>query len=340
MSEENKSKEKKVIFSGIQPSGCLTIGNYLGALRSWKELQDEYRCYYCVVDLHAITVRQTPAELRKRCVEFLAQYVACGLDPDKNVMFFQSHVPAHCELAWLLTCNSYMGEMSRMTQFKEKSAKAGANVGLGLLCYPVLMAADILLYNTDLVPVGADQKQHLELSRDLAIRFNSTYSDTFKVPEPYIPKAGGRIMSLTEPTKKMSKSADNVNAYVSVLDDPDLVMKKFSRAVTDSDSVVRHDPDNKPGVTNLMEIYASCTGKTILEIETEFDGKGYGDFKSAVGEAVVETIRPIQANYKRIMADKAYLEQVFTKGAEEAARVADKTLWKAQRKMGLAARKL
>jgi len=332
--------DKKTIFSGIQPSGCVTIGNYLGALRSWKNLQDEYNCYFCVVDLHAITVKQTPADLRRRCIELYAEYMACGLDPEKNVMFFQSHVPAHSELSWLLTCNSYMGEMSRMTQFKEKSKKAGANVGLGLLCYPVLMAADILLYNTDLVPVGADQKQHLELARDLAIRFNNTYSETFTVPEPYIPKNGARIMSLADPTAKMSKSAENQNAFVSILDEPDLVMKKFSRAVTDSDNRIIRDIENKPGVTNLIEIYSSCTGKTFEQIENEFDGKGYGDFKKAVGEAVVETIKPIQDNFKHFMEDKAYIEKCFTLGAERATYTANKTLMKVQRKMGLAPKKL
>lgn len=332
--------DKKTIFSGIQPSGCVTIGNYLGALRSWKELQNDYNCYFCVVDLHAITVKQTPQELRKRCIELYAQYIACGLNPEKNVMFFQSHVPAHSELSWLLTCNTYMGEMSRMTQFKEKSKKAGANVGLGLLSYPVLMAADILLYNTDLVPVGADQKQHLELARDLAIRFNNAYSPTFTVPEPYIQKNGARIMSLQDPTSKMSKSSENVNAFVSILDEPDVVMKKFARAVTDSDSVIKHDIVNKPGITNLIEIYSACTGKTTEQIERDFEFKGYGDFKKAVGEAVVETIKPIQDNFKHIVQDKAYMEKCFTLGAEKASYTANKTLAKVQRKMGLASKKL
>lgn len=332
--------DKKTIFSGIQPSGCVTIGNYLGALRSWKELQNDYNCYFCVVDLHAITVKQTPQELRKRCIELYAQYIACGLNPEKNVMFFQSHVPAHSELSWLLTCNTYMGEMSRMTQFKEKSKKAGANVGLGLLSYPVLMAADILLYNTDLVPVGADQKQHLELARDLAIRFNNAYSPTFTVPEPYIQKNGARIMSLQDPTSKMSKSSENVNAFVSILDEPDVVMKKFARAVTDSDSVIKHDIVNKPGITNLIEIYSACTGKTTEQIEKDFEFKGYGDFKKAVGEAVVETVKPIQDNFKQIVQDKAYMEKCFTLGAEKASYTANKTLAKVQRKMGLASKKL
>lgn len=333
-------EDKKTIFSGIQPSGVVTIGNYLGALRSWRDLQDDYNCYFCVVDLHAITVRQTPAELRKRCLELYAQYAACGLDPEKNVMFFQSHVPAHSELSWLLTCNSYMGEMSRMTQFKEKSKKSGANVGLGLLCYPVLMAADILLYNADLVPVGADQKQHLELARDLAIRFNSAYSETFTVPDGYFPKNGARIMSLAEPTKKMSKSEENVNAFVSILDEPDVITKKFARAVTDSDNKIIHDITNKPGITNLIEIYCACTGQSIASCEQEFLGKGYGDFKKAVGEAVIETVKPIQADFKRYMSDKAYLEKCFTEGAQKASYVANKTLAKVQRKMGLAPKKL
>lgn len=332
--------DKKTIFSGIQPSGCVTIGNYLGALRSWKELQNDYNCYFCVVDLHAITVKQTPQELRKRCIDLYAQYIACGLDPEKNVMFFQSHVPAHSELSWLLTCNTYMGEMSRMTQFKEKSKKAGANVGLGLLSYPVLMAADILLYNTDLVPVGADQKQHLELARDLASRFNNAYSPTFTVPEPYIQKNGARIMSLQEPTSKMSKSSENVNAYVSILDEPDVIMKKFARAVTDSDNQIKHDIANKPGITNLIEIYSACTGNSIEQIEKDFEFKGYGDFKKAVGEAVVETVKPIQDNFKQIVQDKAYMEKCFTLGAEKASYTANKTLAKVQRKMGLASRKL
>lgn len=332
--------DKKTIFSGIQPSGCVTIGNYLGALRSWKELQNDYNCYFCVVDLHAITVKQTPQELRKRCIELYAQYIACGLDPEKNVMFFQSHVPAHSELSWLLTCNTYMGEMSRMTQFKEKSKKAGANVGLGLLSYPVLMAADILLYNTDLVPVGADQKQHLELARDLAIRFNNAYSPTFTVPEPYIQKNGARIMSLQDPTSKMSKSSENVNAFVSILDEPDVIMKKFARAVTDSDNQIKHDIANKPGITNLIEIYSACTGKTTEQIEKDFKFKGYGDFKKAVGEAVVETVKPIQDNFKQIVQDKAYMEKCFTLGAEKASYTANKTLAKVQRKMGLASKKL
>ena len=332
--------DKKTIFSGIQPSGCVTIGNYLGALRSWKELQNDYNCYFCVVDLHAITVKQTPQELRKRCIELYAQYIACGLDPEKNVMFFQSHVPAHSELSWLLTCNTYMGEMSRMTQFKEKSKKAGANVGLGLLSYPVLMAADILLYNTDLVPVGADQKQHLELARDLAIRFNNAYSPTFTVPEPYIQKNGARIMSLQEPTSKMSKSSENVNAFVSILDEPDVIMKKFARAVTDSDNQIKHDIVNKPGITNLIEIYSACTGLSVEQIENDFALKGYGDFKKAVGEVVVETVKPIQDNFKKIMEDKAYMEKCFTLGAEKASYTANKTLAKVQRKMGLASKKL
>jgi len=331
--------EKKVIFSGIQPSGNLNIGTYIGALRNWVALQEEYTCYYCVVDLHAITVRQDPAELRKRCVDFLAQYIACGLDPEKNIMFFQSHVPAHAELSWLLTCNSYMGELGRMIQFKEKSERAGENVGAGLFIYPVLMAADILLYQTDLVPVGADQKQHLELCRDIAIRFNNAYSETFKVPDGYIPKQGSRIMSLTDPTKKMSKSADNANSLVSILDAPDVIMRKFARAVTDSGSEIKYSPD-KPGVSNLLDIYAACTGKSIPVLEEELAGAGYGKLKATVGEAVVELLKPIQKRYTEIIDDKAYLEGVFTTGAQKASTVANKTLSKVQRKIGLAPRKL
>lgn len=335
----SEMQNKKVIFSGIQPSGNLNIGTYIGALRNWVKLQEDYTCYYCIVDLHAITVRQEPAELRKRCLSFLAQYIACGLDPEKNVLFFQSHVPAHAELSWLLTCNSYMGELGRMTQYKEKSERAGDNIGAGLFNYPVLMAADILLYQTDLVPVGADQKQHLELCRDIAIRFNNAYGETFRVPEPYIPKQGGRIMSLTEPTKKMSKSADNVNSYIAILDEPSVILRKFARAVTDSGSEIKYSPD-KPGVSNLLDIYAACTGKSISDIEAELEGAGYGKLKSTVGEAVVELLRPIQEQYTRLMGDKAYLEQIFTAGAQKASYAAAKTLAKTQKKIGLAPKKL
>lgn len=330
---------KKTIFSGIQPSGTLTIGNYLGALRNFVKLQEEYNTYYCVVDLHAITVRQDPTLLRKRCLELLALYIACGLDPEKNVMYFQSQVSAHAELGWMLTCVSYMGELSRMTQFKDKSAKQGGNIGAGLLTYPTLMAADILLYNTDLVPIGSDQKQHLELTRDLAIRFNNTYGDTFTVPEAYIPPIGARIMSLQEPNKKMSKSDENVNAYISMADTKDVIIKKLRRAVTDSGSGIVYSRD-KPGISNLIDIYAACREITPGQVEKEFAGSGYGAFKEAVGCAVAELLAPIQARQKELLADKAYLEGVFRSGAEKAAYVANRTLWKAQKRMGLAPRKL
>lgn len=330
---------KKTIFSGIQPSGTLTIGNYLGALRNFVKLQEEYNTYYCVVDLHAITVRQDPTLLRKRCLELLALYIACGLDPEKNVMYFQSQVSAHAELGWMLTCVSYMGELSRMTQFKDKSAKQGGNIGAGLLTYPTLMAADILLYNTDLVPIGSDQKQHLELTRDLAIRFNNTYGDTFTVPEAYIPPIGARIMSLQEPNKKMSKSDENVNAYISMADTKDVIIRKLRRAVTDSGSGIVYSQD-KPGISNLIDIYAACREITPTQAEKEFAGCGYGEFKEAVGCAVAELLAPIQARQKELLADKAYLEGVFRSGAEKAAYVANRTLWKAQKRMGLAPRKL
>lgn len=330
---------KKTIFSGIQPSGILTIGNYLGALRNWVQLQEEYNTYYCIVDMHAITVRQDPSVLKKRCLELLALYIACGLDPEKNTMYFQSHVSAHAELGWLLNCNAYMGELSRMTQFKDKSAKQGNNIGAGLLTYPVLMAADILLFNTDLVPIGSDQKQHLELARDLAERFNNVYGQTFTVPEPYIGKSGARIMSLQEPNKKMSKSDENVNAFISMVDPADVVMKKMKRAVTDSGSGIIYSPD-KPGISNLIDIYASCKGVTPKEVEKEFEGAGYGTFKEAVGTAVAEILTPIQQKQKELLSDKAYLEKIFTEGADKARYTANRTLWKAQKRMGLAPRKL
>lgn len=325
--------DKKIIFSGIQPTGCVTLGNYLGALKNWVELQHDYNCCFSVVDMHSITVRQEPAELRKRCMDFLAQYLACGIDGEENLVFFQSHVPAHAELAWVLNCNTYMGELSRMTQFKDKSAKHATNINAGLFTYPVLMAADILLYQTDLVPVGVDQKQHLELARDIAIRFNNAYSDTFKVPEPFIPKAGARIMSLQEPTSKMSKSDPNVNGFISILDDHDSIMRKFKRAVTDSDSEVRF-ADGKDGINNLINIYTSVTGKSIEETEAEFDGCGYGTFKEAVGVAVSEHLKPVREKYNDIVKDKAYLESVYKSGAERANYVARKTLSKVYRKIG------
>ena len=326
-------QKKKTIFSGVQPSGNLTIGNYLGAIRNWTDLQDAYNCIYCVVDMHAITVRQVPAELRKRTYETLAVYIAAGLDPVKNTLFVQSHVPAHAQLSWDLGCFTMFGELSRMTQFKDKSAKNADNINAGLFTYPVLMAADILLYQADLVPVGIDQKQHLELARDIANRFNGAYSDTFIVPEPYIPKTGMKIMSLADPTKKMSKSDANPKASVAILDGRDVIIKKFKSAVTDSDTVVRY-ADGKDGINNLMSIYSCFTGKDFEAIEREFAGKGYGDFKLAVGETVADKLQPIHDEFDRLMADKAYLESVMKDGAERAAYIARKTLSKVHKKLG------
>ena len=325
--------DKKVVFSGVQPSGNLTIGNYLGAIRNFSEFSDLYQCFYCVVDMHAITVRQVPAELRRRTYETLALYIACGLDPKKNTLYVQSHVPAHAELGWMLNCYTMFGELSRMTQFKDKSAKHSDNVNAGLFTYPTLMAADILLYQTDLVPVGIDQKQHLELARDIAERFNGVYGDTFVVPEGYMAKSGAKIMSLAEPTKKMSKSDENANAIVYILDSKDDVMRKFKKAVTDSEACVRFG-DGKDGINNLMTIYSCFTGKTFEEIEKEFDGKGYGDFKIAVGEACADGLAPVREEFSRLMADKAYLEEVMKNGAAEASYYARKTLSKVKRKVG------
>ena len=326
-------KDKKVVFSGVQPSGMLTIGNYLGAIRNFSAFSDEYRCYYCVVDMHAITVRQNPAELRRRTYETLALYMACGLDPEKNVLFVQSHVPAHAELGWILDCYTMFGELGRMTQFKDKSAKMADNINAGLFTYPTLMAADILLYQTELVPVGADQKQHLELARDIANRFNGIYSDTFVVPDPYIAPTSAKIMSLAEPEKKMSKSDENENAVVRVLDPRDVIMRKFKRAVTDSGSEIRRG-EGKDGIENLMSIYGAFTGKTMDEIEREFEGKGYGDFKMAVGEACADALAPVQAEFDRLLADKAYLESVMKNGAMEAGMAAARTMSKVRRKVG------
>ena len=328
--------QKKKIFSGIQPSGELTLGSYMGAIKNWVALQDEYDCLYCIVDLHAITVRQNPAEMRRRSVEQLAQYIACGLDPQKNIMFIQSHVPQHAELGWVLGCYTQFGELSRMTQFKDKSAKHKDNITAGLFTYPVLMAADILLYQADLVPVGADQKQHVELCRDIAQRFNGIYSDTFTLPEPFIPKMGARIMSLGNPENKMSKSDPDGCIYL--MDKPEDVMRKFKRAVTDSEMAVKYDKENKPGISNLLTIYCAATGKTIEEAEAEFVGQGYGVFKPAVGEAVVELMRPIREEAQRLLADKAYLEGVYRDGAEKAQYLARKTLAKVHRKIGFVAR--
>ena len=332
---DNDTAVKKTLLSGIQPSGNLHLGNYLGAVKNWAALPDEFNCFYFMADLHTLTVRQNPAELRRRSTTQLAQYIACGLDPEKNVLFLQSHVHEHAELGWILNCYTMFGELSRMTQFKDKCAKNADNINGGLFTYPSLMAADILLYQADYVPVGEDQKQHCELTRDIANRFNNLYGETFKVPEPYIPKVGARIMSLGNPTSKMSKS--DPTGCVFLMDSPEEISRKFKRAITDSDTerCVRYDPENKPGVANLMNIYASVTGKSFDEIESEFAGKGYGVFKSAVGDAVIETLRPIREEAERILADKAYLKQVYTDGAMKASSVARKTLRKVYKRVGL-----
>ena len=332
--------EKKVMLSGIKPSGDLTLGSYLGAIKNWAERADQFDCYYFMADLHTISVRQNPADLRRRTLEQLAQYIACGLDPEKNTLFIQSHVHQHAELGWVLGCYSMFGELSRMTQFKDKSAKNADNINGGLFTYPSLMAADILLYQPDFVPVGDDQKQHVELARNIVQRFNGIYGDVFKMPEPYIPKVGARIMSLTNPGSKMSKSENEDTGRVTLMDDPNFIMKQFKRAVTDSDTenCVRYDPENKPGVANLMTIYSAVTGKSYDEIEREFDGMGYGKFKPAVGEAVVELLRPIREESNRILQDKAYLEGVYRAGAEKASYVAEKTLRKVYKKVGFVAR--
>ena len=337
---ENTAERKKIVFSGVQPSGQITIGNYLGALRNWVPLQKEYNCIFCVVDLHSITVRQVPAELRRRTRELLAMYLACGLDDENNIFFVQSHVPAHAELAWVLNCYTMFGELSRMTQFKDKSAKNSENINGGLFTYPALMAADILLYQPDYVPVGEDQKQHVELCRNIVQRFNGIYGDVFKMPEPYIPKVGARVMSLSDPGAKMSKSDKDPNGSIYLMEKPEDILRKFKRAVTDSDTenCVRYDPEHKPGVANLMTIYSAVTGKSFDEIEQEFAGKGYGAFKPAVGEAVVETLRPIREEATRILGDKAYLESVYRAGAQKASYVAEKTLRKVYKKVGFVAR--
>lgn len=329
-----ETPENKIIYSAIQPSGTFTIGNYFGAMRNWVGLQDRNDCLYCIADMHAITVPQVPADLRRRTYESLAMLMAIGIDPKKSILYVQSQVPAHAELAWILNCFTYMGELSRMTQYKDKSKKQGNNIRVGLFDYPVLMAADILLYQADLVPVGSDQKQHVELARDIAGRFNQTFSPTFKLPEPYFGENGARVMSLQDPSKKMSKSDENINGFVSMIDEPGTIVKKFKRAITDSETDVRYDKENKPGVSNLMEIYGCVTGKDMAAVETEFAGQGYGTFKAAVGEAVAEVLRPIQDEYNRLMADKAYLEEVMKKNDERAARIAGKALAKARRKTG------
>ncbi len=326
-------EKKKVIFSGIQPSGNLTLGNYIGAIKNWVKLQNEYDCYYCVVDLHAITVKQEPKDLRRRTLEVLAIYIASGIDPEKNTMFIQSHVPAHSEAAWLLNCSTYIGELNRMTQFKDKSKRYGDSISAGLLNYPVLMAADILLYQADLVPVGGDQKQHLEITRDIANRFNNTYSPTFTIPEPYIPDSGARIMDLQDPAKKMSKSSDNPNSYILIMDTPDVIRKKINRAVTDSLGTVKYS-DDQPGVKNLMSILSVLTGLSCDDIEKKYMGQGYAEFKKDVAEAIIAELEPIQKKVNELMEDKSYLEGIYKAGAEKANYVANKTLRKMQKKIG------
>jgi len=333
MCENAPVENKKKVLSCIQPSGMLTLGNYLGALKNWVAMENEFDCTYAVADLHAITVRQEPAKLRAQIHSTFALLLALGLDPEKSTLFIQSHVPEHAALSWLLSCNTQFGELSRMTQFKDKSAKHADNVNVGLFSYPTLMAADILLYKPDFVPVGADQKQHLEIARDIAVRFNNIYGDVFTVPEPYIPKTGARVMSLQDPTKKMSKSDENANSWVAILDDRDTIIRKFKRAVTDSEACVRVS-ETKPGISNLIAIYSAVTGKSFEEVEREFDGKGYGDFKLAVGEAVADELAPIKAEYDRIITDKKLLEDLYKSGAERAERVARKTYLKAMKKVG------
>lgn len=324
---------KKRVFSGIQPTGGFTLGNYIGAIRNWPALQDQYDCLYCVVDQHALTVRNDPAEFRRKTLEAAAMLLACGIDPQKSLLYIQSHVPQHTQLAWILNCYTQFGELSRMTQFKDKAARHPDNVNAGLFDYPVLMVADILLYDAAYVPIGADQRQHLELTRDVAMRFNGLYGDVFTIPEGLYTKVGARIMSLQDPTAKMSKSDTNENAKIMMTDEPDAIIRKFRRAVTDSDSVVRAS-DDKPGVTNLMSIYGALTGRSMEEIEREFDGRGYGDFKLAVGETVADALRPIQSEYKRILSEKDYLMSVLADSAEKARRIAGRKLAKVARKIG------
>jgi tryptophan--tRNA ligase len=327
--------KKKILYSGMQATGKLTLGNYMGALKNWMTLNEEYECFFGVMDLHSLTVRQEPAEFRKRARDLFALYVAAGLDPEKNCIYFQSHVSSHAELSWILSCFTYMGELNRMTQFKDKAAKHADNINAGLYTYPVLMAADILLYQADVVPVGKDQLQHLEITRDIAQRFNSIYGDVFTIPEAYMGKAGAKIMSLQDPTRKMSKSDENANASVYLMDDADTVRRKFKRAVTDSEAEVRYDWDNKPGISNLMDIYGATTGKTTDEIEKEFAGKGYGDFKMAVGDAVAAMLTPMQTRFEELIKDKEYLDKMIKQNDEKAYYFSQKTLRKVKKKVGL-----
>lgn len=324
---------KKSLFSGMQATGTLTLGNYLGALKNWVELEEQYECFYCVVDMHSITIRQDPAELRKRARALLTLYIAAGLNPEKNCIYYQSHVSAHAELAWILNCFTYMGELNRMTQFKDKAAKHADNINAGLYTYPVLMAADILLFQSDVVPVGNDQKQHLEIARDIAERFNSLFGDVFTVPEPYIGKVGARIMSLQEPEKKMSKSDVNANATIYLMDDKDTIIRKFKRAVTDSENEIRYS-DDKPGLKNLIDIYGAVTGKSAAEIEKEFAASGYGDFKLAVGESVANMLQPLQEKFVDLQKDKNYIDSIIKANADKANYYATKTLRKVQKKVG------
>ena len=325
--------KKQRLLSGIQPSGTPTLGNYIGAMRNWKLLEDEYDCLYMIADLHAITVRQEPSKLRQQSMQLLGLLLAIGLDPEKNVLFFQSHVPQHAEIAWLLNCYTYMGEMSRMTQFKDKSAKHADNINCGLFTYPILMAGDILLYQANLVPVGKDQTQHLEICRDIATRVNGIYGNVFTIPEGYYPKVGARVMSLQDPTRKMSKS-DPDDCFISILDTPDAIRRKYRRAVTDSDGEIRYDPENKPGVSNLLSILCALTGEPIEALAERFAGKGYGELKAAVTDATIETLAPIQERFTQFMGDKAYLETIYRQGAERAGRLAERTLQKLMKKIG------
>ncbi len=334
--ENTTVEKKKIVLSCIQPTGTPTLGNYLGALKNWKNMCDDYNCLYGVADLHSITVptfRENPAQLKKNTLELYALLIALGIDPEKNIIFVQSHVPTHAQLGWILNCYTQFGEASRMTQFKEKSQKLGENISVGLFDYPVLMAADILVYGADFVPIGADQKQHLELARNIVDRFNMIYGNVLKMPEPFIGKKGAKITSLQDPTKKMSKSDDNPKSYISLLDEPNVIMKKIKSAVTDSEACVRY-AEGKDGINNLMSIYSCCTGKSFEEIEKEFDGKGYGDFKTAVGQAVIDELAPVQARYKELIADKKYLEECMAKGAEMATRISQRTLDKVMKKVG------
>ncbi|NLZ87914.1 MAG: tryptophan--tRNA ligase [Clostridiales bacterium] len=333
MSETNQSK-KPVLYSGIQPSGVIHIGNYIGAVSNFIKLERDYTCLFGIADLHALTVRQDPAALRRQTQQLAALYIACGLDPGKNIIYCQSHVPAHAELSWVLNCYTYMGELSRMTQYKDKSARHKDNVNAGLFTYPVLMAADILLYQAQVVPVGTDQKQHLEITRDIAERFNAVYGDVFVIPEPYIPKETAKIMSLTDPERKMSKS-DDAESFVSLLDDEATIRRKFRRAVTDSDAAIRMDPEQKPGVSNLLTILSVMSGRCIEVLCDEFEGKGYGVLKDAVADAVIGVLTPIQQRYHELIADKAYVASVLKAGADKASALAERTLRKVYRKVGL-----